>query len=471
MNFLAVSIVLYMALQFAIGAWVARRIHNEADYLVAGRSLGMTLATFSLFATWFGAETVMGSSAAVAEQGLAGSRADPFGYTICLVLMAVLLAYRMRAAGFLTLGDFFRKRYNHRVELLAVAIYIPSSVFWSSAQLLAFGIILNLVTGLPIVHSVIGAGVIVIGYTMLGGLLGDVYTDFLQGLILITGLIILLAAVFMRAGGIEAGFSLIESSQLSFVAPDESLWSRLDTWMIPILGSLVSQEALSRVFATRSPEIARRSSFAAAGLYLVIGLVPVLIALIGSHFDQALDHRDQFLPQLARELLPTGVYIIFIGALLSAILSTIDSTMLSVSSLISHNIISPVFPRWTERQKLLSARLCVIVSGVVAVLLALSGDNIYSLVENASSFGSAGIFATVMIGLYFSAGKIKAATATLLTGIVTTGLFKFIWTVEAPYLCSVACSVAAYVIMSVFEGKAESGRIFSMQGEAASPHA
>lgn len=451
MNAMALAVVGYMLVQFLIGVWVSRRIHNESDYLVAGRSLGVGLATFSLFATWFGAETVMGSSAAVAEQGLAGSRADPFGYTMCLVLMACFLAFRMRAEGFLTLGDYFRKRFNHRVELLAVLIYIPSSVFWSAAQLLAFGIILNLVTDMPITYSILGAGVIVIGYTMLGGLLGDVYTDFVQGIVLIGGLVMLLCVVFMKAGGVSAGLGMIEPAQLSLVAPGESVWSRLDTWMIPILGSLVSQEALSRVFATRSPQVARRASFAASGLYLTVGLIPVLIALIGSHFDSALDHRDQFLPQLAHELLPGWAYVIFIGALLSAILSTVDSTMLSVSSLMSHNIIGPLFPRWSERQKLLSARLCVVVSGMVAVLLALSGDNIYALVESASSFGSAGIFATVIIGLYWRGGGVRAATAALLTGLLTTGLFQYGWEVEAPFLSSVACSLTAYLLVSTLE--------------------
>lgn len=446
MNTLTLAVAAYMLLQFCIAAWVSRRIHNEADYLVAGRSLGPLLATFSLFATWFGAETVMGSSAAVAEEGLAGSRADPFGYTICLVLMAVFLAYRMRAHGFVTLGDFFRKRFNHRVELLAVAIYIPSSLFWSSAQLLALGVILNVVTGASIAASIVGATLLVLLYTTLGGMMSDVINDFVQGGVIILGLALLLVFVFARAGGVGAGLAMIEPSQLHFTAPGESVWGRLDTWMIPILGSLVSQEALSRVFATRSPEIARRASFQAAAIYLVIGVIPVLVALIGSHFDQALSHRDQFLPQLARQLLPAWCYVIFVGALIAAILSTVDSTMLSVSSLMSHNILNPMFPEWTEAQKVRAARCCVVVSGLVSMVLALSGDNIYALVENASSFGSAGIFVTVMAGLYVSAGGNRTAAATLLTGIVTTAAFKFIWPLEAPFLTSVGCSLGVYVL-------------------------
>ena len=87
-----IALVAFLALQLAIGAWISRRISTEADYLVAGRKLGYTLTTFSIFATWFGAETVIGSAGSVHAEGLSLASAEPFGYGLCLVLTGALLA-------------------------------------------------------------------------------------------------------------------------------------------------------------------------------------------------------------------------------------------------------------------------------------------------------------------------------------------------------------------------------------------
>ena len=122
---LILSLSIYIALQLYI-AWLASRyIRTETDYLLAGRSLGIGLSSFSLFATWFGAETVIGSAGAVANSGLSGGRTDPFGYGICLILMAVFLAGQMRTRNYMTLGDYFRERFGPTAEILASMAMIP----------------------------------------------------------------------------------------------------------------------------------------------------------------------------------------------------------------------------------------------------------------------------------------------------------------------------------------------------------
>jgi Na+/proline symporter len=80
-----VAVICYLVLQLGIGVWVSRRINSEADYLVAGRQLGLSLATFSVFATWFGAETIVGSAGTTLREGVSGASAEPFGYGLCLI--------------------------------------------------------------------------------------------------------------------------------------------------------------------------------------------------------------------------------------------------------------------------------------------------------------------------------------------------------------------------------------------------
>ncbi len=449
MNGELLAICAYMLIQLVVGVYAMRHIHTEKDYLIAGRTVGFGLGTVSLFATWFGSETVMGSSARIAEFGLSGARADPFGYSLALLLMAIFLSYKMRSLGLVTLSDFFRRKFDRHTEVLSAFIMMGTATIWSAAQLLAFATILSMITPLPLGASLLLATGLTMIYITLGGLLGDIITDFIQGIVLIIGLAILLVMVFIHAGGLSAGFALIEPSQLSLVAPGESFWTRLDLWMIPVLGSLVSQEATSRTLSMKSPEIARRSAYAASLLYFCVACIPLLIALIGRHFDFHDDYSDNYIIVVARELLPSFLFVIFIGALLSAILSTINSTFLSVGSLFSHNILRGFFPDLSDKKKLLSARICVAGAGVVAYLLASRGDSIYELLMTESSFGTAGLLVVVFMGLYRKHHSSIAASATLALAMVMTFLSDHL-ELEAPFLTSVITCLATYLVLDTF---------------------
>jgi SSS family transporter len=412
------ALIVYILLQFAIAIWASRFVKTEEDYFVAGRRFGVVMVGVSVFATWFGAETVMGSAGAVADEGLAGGRADPFGYTLCLVAMALFIAYRLRAAGVMTFPDFFAQRFGPRAEVTAAILTIPTSVIWASAQLLAMGEILSATAGIELqVGLALGAGLI-IAYTTIGGLLGDAITDLVQGGVLIVGLIILLIVVL--ASG-DFSFSAIEPAQLSWRGVDddgatESWLVTLDTWMIPILGSLVAQEAISRFLGAKSASIARKGCYLAAGLYFFLGSIPLIIGLLGHAAGFETGSTDSYLPELAREYLSPVIYVVLMGALVSAILSTVDTTLLAVSAIATRNLIEPVARDLPEPRKVLLGRSLTMAAGLVAYAVAASGETIKGLVEIASSFGSAGILVALLIGLHSRFGDERAALAALVTG-------------------------------------------------------
>lgn len=453
------AIAAYVIAQMAIAAWAGRFTKNDADYLVAGRRLGLLAVSLSLFATWFGGDTVMGSTAAVAEEGLAGSRAEPFGYAICLVFMALLIAAQFRARGYITLADFFRDRFGPRAETAAVLLNIPVSTIWAAAQILALGSILSAVAGVELQLGLFGACVLVIAYTTLGGLLGDVVTDIIQGGILIIGLVILLVMVFARAGGVGAGFSLIEPSQLVFISEGESWIDRIDAWAIPILGSLVTQEPIARFLGAKTPKIARNACLVAAGIYLVVGVIPVLAGLIGSKLGVApADAGDLFLPALAREIMPPFLYVMLIGALLSAVLSTVDSTLLSVSGLATENVYARLRPAATGAQKLLVARIVTAVAGVVAYAIASSGQTIYELVEATSSLGTAGVLVCVLWGLWSGFGREWASLAAMGASLLAIIIFDYATGIPGGFLASLAAALLAYGVVGWLEADALKAR-------------
>lgn len=415
---LAWALVGYLILQFAIAYIASRTIKVEADYFVAGRKLGVFAVAMSVFATWFGAESVMGSSGAVAAQGLGGGSADPFGYTLCLLAMATFLAYKMREAGVITFVDFFQQRFGNTANWLAAVLTIPTSVIWASAQLLAMGEIVAAVTGLDLTIGLLIGAVVIIVYTTVGGLLGDVITDIVQGTILTVSLVILLAVVLATN---QFSLASIRPEQLSFSGYGEdgeplSFLGTLNTWMVPIVGSLVAQEAISRFLGATSPSVARKGCYIAAGLYLVVGCIPVIIGLLGTAAGFTPSGQDAFLPELAQEYLDPFLYVILMGAVLSAILSTVDTTLLAISAVATRNLFEPAMPNLSEKGKLRLGRSLTAIAGVIAFVVAGSGESIKGLVEIASSFGSSGIVVALLFGLHTKFGDERAAVAALVAG-------------------------------------------------------
>ncbi|MBI2371633.1 MAG: sodium:solute symporter family protein [Deltaproteobacteria bacterium] len=441
------GILLYVVIQFALGAWISRRVRSESDYFLAGRSLGMGLVTFSLFATWFGAETIIASTGKIYEQGLAGGRADPFGYALCLVLMGVFLAVPLWKRNLTTLGDLYRERYSMGVERLAVVLMIPTSIMWAAAQIRAFGQVLTAASDLSMWVSITVAAVLVIAYTGLGGMLADVLTDLVQGLLMVLGLVVLLLAVLADLGGPVRALSGIAPEKWSFLGERGSLWARLDGWMVPILGSLVAQEVVARVLASRSARVARHASFMAAAGYLIVGLIPVVLGLAATKLYTSVKDSEQLLPMMAATYLSPLLFVLFAGAVVSAILSTVDSALLAASALASHNLLVPALGITSEAQKVRWARIIVVAAGVTAYAMAIYGKGIYELVQAASSFGSAGILVITFAGLYSRFGGPRAATAALVAGTLAMPLGKDALALPAPYLFAVASALGAFVLV------------------------
>jgi Na+/proline symporter len=445
------AMMVYLAVQLGVGVWISRRIRSESDYLLAGRNLGYTLATFSIFATWFGSETIMGSAGNAFSSGISLANAEPFGYGLCLILMGFLFAGPLWRRRLTTLADLFRQRYSVPVERLAAIILIPGSVLWAAAQIRAFGYILSTAsTGVSVEMAIGIAAVFTMLYTMFGGLLADAINDVIQGTVVVVGLSVVLIGVLMtmpaQGGGILSGVGPI-----SILPPRETFSLALvEEWAIPICGSVVATELVGRVIATRTPNVARRSSWMAGVMYIGIGLIPLLIGVLGQRIVPTLGEAEQVIPAVAQALLPSFFFAIFAGGLVAAILSTVDSTLLVSSGLMSHNLIVPTFRVTDERKKVLIARAGVFVFGSMAYVQAIRAEGVFELVEEASAFGSAGTLVTVCFGLFTTLGGPVAALLTLLIGVISY-LAATLSGFAYPYLLSLGASLLTYVVVGVLE--------------------
>ncbi len=441
------ALLAFLGLQLGIGMYLSKRIASEADYLIGGRSLGYTLTTFSLFATWFGAETVIGSSTTIYGEGFSLASPEPFGYGLCLVLMGALLARPLWNRGLTTLADLYRQRFGTGVERLAAVLLIPSSVLWAGAQIRAFGQVLATASLLTPETGITVAALFVVAYTMYGGLLADAVTDVLQGIILTIGLVVTLWAVVARVGGPAEAVHLLATTDRVNLTPAAAgpVWLAVEAWAIPVIGSLTATEIVSRVIAARTATVAQRSSLAAGAMYMLVGSIPVVIALLAGALVTDLSNPEQLLPTIARDSLPPVLFAVFAGGLIAAILSTVDSTLLVASGLLSHNLIVPLAKVQDEALKVRIARAGVVGFGVLAWFLALNSDGVFALVEQASALGSTGVVVTVGFGLFTRAGSPRTAALTLLTG-VTSYLAATVLAHPTPFLLSLACALAAWTL-------------------------
>ena len=225
MSTLVVFVVFYLLVSIAIGLIAATRVHNSRDFAVAGRHLPLPIVTATVFATWFGAETVLGISATFVKDGLGAVVADPFGSSLCLIIAGLFFASRLYRMNLLTIGDYYRVRYNRGVEVLCTLAIVASYLGWVSAQIKALGLVFNVVTDGAVsqpLGMVIGAA-IVLTYTTLGGMLSVAVLDFVQMMVIMGGMLYIGSVISGLTGGVGAVVThAYEAGKLDFFPGSEA---------------------------------------------------------------------------------------------------------------------------------------------------------------------------------------------------------------------------------------------------------
>ena len=453
MNIVLVSIFAYILAQLAFAFWFSRRSQTEEDYLVAGRSLGPWMATFSVFATWYGAESCIGATSEAYAHGLSGTLADPFAYAIGIVVVGMFFAASLWKRGLLTLADLFRGRYSLGVARLAAIIMIPGSILWAAAQVRAFGQVLASASEMSLLFAITTAAIVVVAYTAIGGMWSNAVLDLVQGIVLLVG-VVMLFAVFIAVGGLDT-LRALPPEKLDFMH-ERSVWEALDTLAIPIFSTIAAQELVARVLSVRSAKLSATTTVGAGLLYLAMGMIPVTIGLgagmlIGTDADP-----EQVLAIFAEKNLPLPLYILFVAALVSAILSTLSGALLVAASLAAHNVVVPLQPRITEAGKLLANRSFVVIFGIAAYFIALSSESVYELVQEAGGLGSSGVLVLMIFALWLPrVGSSLSAYAALIAGTAVYVISKHGYGHEQPYLHSLGAALTLYLLLAALKRPAD----------------
>ncbi|GAB4439040.1 MAG: sodium:solute symporter family protein [Rhodocyclaceae bacterium] len=427
---LIASVLVYLIVFVAIGLWAATRVHRAKDYVVAGRALPLYVVTATVFATWFGSETVLGISARFVNDGLRGIVEDPFGSSMCLVLVGVFFAAKLYRMDLLTIGDFYRNRYNRGVELGASAAIIASYLGWVSAQIVALGLVFSLLGGgamTPAQGMLLGASIVLL-YTFFGGMFSVAWTDFVQMTLIVCGLIYLVWVIGGEAGG--AGAVVAHAARAGkfdfWPAPEpKDVLAFVAAWVTMMFGSIPQQDVFQRVTSARTVRIAVAGTVLGAILYFLFAFAPLFLAYSASLIDPEMVARliekdpQHILPTLVMTRTPLAAQIVFFGALLAAIMSTASGTLLAPSVTFTENILKGLLRReLSDRQFLWTLRGVVACFTVIVTAFALgSNSSIYEMVGNAYKVTLVAAFVPLTAGLYWSRATTQGALVSMFLGV------------------------------------------------------
>ncbi|MEB2317070.1 MAG: sodium:solute symporter family protein [Pseudomonadota bacterium] len=459
-------VAVYLIGTVLIALYAARRVHNAKDFLVAGRSLPLYMNMATVFATWFGAETVLSVSATFARDGLSGVPADPFGASCALILFAVLFAKVLYRLDLLTIGDYYRRRYGKSIEVITSLAITASYLGWTAAQLTALGLIFSVFSGgaLSLTHGIMIAAVIVMLYTLFGGMWSIALTDLVQTAVIVIGLSAIAFVVSDMAGGpVTVVTAAAEAGKLNLFPRGGSVewFAFVAAFLTMALGSIPQQDVFQRVTSARDEKTAVRGTLLGGIIYLCFAFVPMFIAYSAIVIDPSFtelfaseDERDiqRILPQLILDRTPLWGQVLFFGALVSAILSTAAGALLAPTALFTENVLRPFMPQISDRNFLVLLRTVLVLFTIAALLFALNSQStMYEMIQEAYSVTLVGALVPLAAGVFWKRATVQGALLSIICG-EATWLFCLNFAPEAlvpPQLVGVMAAVVGMIVGSL----------------------
>ena len=446
-----IGVAAYIVIMIGIGIWSARKTHSVAEFAVAGRSLPLWLCTATVVATWFGGGTMIGAAGAAYDDGMLGVIADPFGGALCLALVGLFFVRLFRRLRYFSFIEFVEQRFGLLAGLVASMAALMSSLMWVAGMLVAFAVILETLTGVPMVVGIIGGAVVVVVYTSLGGMLAVALTDFVQFVVIAIGLVVLLAVVLVDVGGWSAIAAQLPEHTFRMIPLEHSLdrWLLyLRAWVIFGLADIASQSLLQRAMSARSERVAQNSFYLGSLLYLGFGLIPVMLGIIAIVSMPGLDNAEAVVPALALQHLPPAAIALFVGALLAAIMSSCDSALLAAATVISTNLLP-----WVRRDPSDALRLAVIrgaipAGGLIAVIAALNAQVVFDTVLDANMLMLAAVIAPFILGVWWRKANRIGALAAMAAGVVAWIVASYGWPERPGDLVGFVVSLATMLIVT-----------------------
>ena len=433
-----IAVLVFYLLIFAFGLFASRLKDNNNvnGVLLAGRQMPLFLAVFTMSATWIGGGFINGTAEYAYDQnyGLIWVQA-PWGYALSLVVGGLVFARKMRTYGFKTMLDPLEQRFGKRMAAVFFLPALSGEIFWTAAILTALGTTFGTILGIELQAAIIISAIIAIAYTAVGGLWAVAMTDVVQLTLLLIGLAIVLPFALSHLGGFESAWAEYSSafgSRATLLPSREALgeyyWVWWDYAFLLIFGGIAWQVYFQRVLSARTAKIAVRLSIIAGVVCLIAAVPAAMIGIIGAVTDWAglglpePENAASVLPHVMRYLTPTLVGTIGLGAIAAAVMSSVDSSILSASSMSTWNVYRPLFnPDVSPENLAIIVRRCIWIIGIAATILALQIESVYQLWFLCSDFVYCLLFPALVAALFDP----KANAWGALFGFIIAAVLRF----------------------------------------------
>jgi high affinity choline transporter 7 len=413
--------VFYAAIFFVGVYFSRRRTHGTtADLMLAGRNMPLMVALLTMTATWVGGGYINGTAENTYRAGITWGAQAGLCYALSLIVGGIFFARRMRRMGYTTLLDPFQERFGKGVAGVLFVPALAGEVFWSAAILTALGTTFSVILNMDLTTSIVLSAAVAIAYTAIGGLWSVAYTDVVQLAFIFFGLITAIPFAIARVGGFEemvARFRENVGSLVSLLPPVHGLaadhqwtgplvWNWWDWTFLLILGGIPWNVYFQRVLAARDERIAARFSVYAGFLCAVMAVPPILIGMAGNVFSWEtigvdVKYPAMILPYVLRYLTPYSIGIVGLGAVAAAVMSSVDSSVLSASSMFAWNWYRGIIdPGAGPRAMRLTIRLAVILIGAAATVMALRVKSVQALWYLCSDFVYVVLFPQLTMALF-----------------------------------------------------------------------
>ena len=446
MHIIDISIfVIYMLSMLGVGIYFLKRNKSQEDYYVGSRQMSSFHIGLSVVATDVGGGFSIGLGGLGFLIGLSGSWmlfTGIIGAWISAILLIPLIYPLAKKHNFLSFPEVFNHFYNRKVAILAGIISLIGYIGFTSSQVLA-GAKLAAATfpSVTIVGAVLLMGVVIIGYTVLGGIKAVIYTDTIQWIILMVGLILIgIPLGYIKVGGWEAIRTYLPGKFLSLTNITSV---QFINWLITIVPIwFVGMTLYQRIYASKDEKTAKKAWFI-AGLFEwpVMAFMGITLGLLGRvAFEQGIFTEFGYapgspidaeigLPLLLTHIFPVGLMGLLMSSYFSAIMSTADSCLMAASGNFTTDILR--LPKQHTRS-IRYSQLATLVIGILAILLATKMQNVLDLMLYSYAFMVSGLFVPVLGFMFLKKPSAKAALYSMLFGGGTT-LVLIISEIELPF--------------------------------------
>ncbi|MBA7603584.1 Sodium/glucose cotransporter [subsurface metagenome] len=413
-----IIIILYFLGMLAIGV-VSRRKSREADdFFVAGRKSSSLFITGSLLATIIGGSATVGMAGLGFKQGLTGAWWLLVG-SIGLVFLGLFFAKKVRRLALYTLPELVEKQYDRRMALASSVLIVVAWVGITAAQIIAAGKILSIIgIGSPALWMVIFT-VIFVAYTVLGGQYAIIRTDTIQAVIIFAGISGGLALLLSRLGGWAGLQSSLPPEQFAFPLSSQFGGTELVTLLLLVgLTYVVGPDMYSRLFCAKDDRTARASTFWTALFIIPVAFAITLIGMGAAALFPEIA-PEQALPMVIKEVFSPLLGGIVLAALLCAVMSSADTTLLSASTILMVDIVRWFRPSVNQSKVIPRSRWVIVLLGICSLIVALALKGVISALLFAYTIYTCGVILPVIAG--FFKNKLKVTPSGALAALIGGG--------------------------------------------------